>query len=134
MKRTWLILLLIVALLAVIKIFFLSSKTPAAGNTGQGKMQSVAVSGVVIRPGHLNQTIYATGSVRANEDVDLHPEVAGKLVAIRFKEGSRVRKGELLVKINDADLQAQLRKNDLDKKLATERLQRNEKLVAVKGI
>ena len=70
----------------------------------------------------------------ANEEVDLHPEVAGKLTGIFFKEGNLVKKGSLLVKINDADLQAQIHKNELDSKLAQERLKRNEKLFQMKGI
>ena len=133
MKRTWLVVFVIVAILALIKIFFFRSTAPKPGG-GPGAAQAVPVTGVIILPVKLDQSIVATGTIRANEDVDLHPEVAGKLTAIRFKEGSRVKQGELLVKINDADLQAQLRKNDLDTKLAQERVHRNEKLVAVKGI
>jgi membrane fusion protein (multidrug efflux system) len=53
---------------------------------------------------------------------------------INFTEGSIVKKGDLLIKINDADLQAQLHKNELDKKLAEDRLKRNEKLLMMKGI
>ena len=34
------------------------------------------------------------------------PNQNGRIVAIHFAEGARVRKGELLVKLNDADLQA----------------------------
>jgi membrane fusion protein (multidrug efflux system) len=94
MKRTWLVLFLVIAVLAILKIFFFpSAKQQAAAPAGSGKQPSVPVTAVVIRPVKLDQSIVATGSVRANEDVDLHPEVAGKLIAIRFKEGSPCQEG-----------------------------------------
>ena len=134
MKRFLFVTVLVVVILAALKIFFFPTNRPqnAAGNTG--KNQAVPVDGYIVKPTHLSQTIYATGSVMANEEVDLHPEVAGKLTGIFFKEGNKVQKGDLLIKINDADLQAQLHKNDLDSKLAQERLKRNEKLLQMKGI
>jgi membrane fusion protein (multidrug efflux system) len=95
---------------------------------------ALPVNGVVVKPSAITQEIFATGSVLANEAVDLHPEVSGKLLQIFFKEGSNVKKGELLIKINDADLQAQLHKNQLDVKLADDRIKRNEKLLEMKGI
>jgi membrane fusion protein (multidrug efflux system) len=53
--------------------------------------------------------------------VELRSEMTGKVTGIYFKEGSRVKKGDLLVKINDADLQAQQQKLEFQKELAEER-------------
>ncbi|MCB9206579.1 MAG: biotin/lipoyl-binding protein [Ignavibacteriales bacterium] len=46
-----------------------------------------------------------------NEEVQLRSETSGKVTQILFKEGTRVKKGDLLLKINDAELQATQRKN-----------------------
>jgi membrane fusion protein (multidrug efflux system) len=66
----------------------------------------VAVSARVLRPDRLENAITSTGNVLANEDVEIRSEVMGKIVRIAFKEGARVRKGELLVKIDDSELRA----------------------------
>jgi membrane fusion protein (multidrug efflux system) len=134
MKRFLLFLLFIVVTLTVLKLLLFPSKRAAPPGAAKPAAGALAVTGVIASPSEIDQTIFATGSVLANEEVDLHPEVAGKLTAISFKEGSAVTRGQLLIKINDADLQAQLHRNDLDRKLAEERLKRNEKLVQMKGI
>ena len=134
MNRFWVVLILIVVVLAALKFFMFPSNKAQSGPAGKGQAQAANAEGFVVRPSQLSQSIFATGSVLANEEVDLHPEVAGKLTGIFFKEGNLVIKGSLLVKINDADLQAQIHKNELDSKLAQERLKRNEKLFEMKGI
>jgi len=133
MNRFWIFFFLLVIALAALKFFFFPSNRTQSG-PGNKQAQATLVDGYVVKPTSLSQTIYATGSVQANEEVDLHPEVAGKLTGIYFREGNKVSKGELLIKINDADLQAQVHKNELDSKLAQERLKRNEKLLQMKGI
>ncbi len=131
--RTLLVIVLIIAVLLLIKFIFIPStamKSPSAGSNAP----SVPVSGYIVRGSVVIEDIYATGSIIANEEVELHPEMPGKLMQILFKEGSKVNKGELLIKINDADIRAQLLKTDLDIKLAEDRIKRNEKLVEMKGI
>ncbi len=131
--RNLFFILLFITVLLLIKFFFIPSQQVAALKQG-GTVPALPVNAVIVKQSTINQEIYATGSVLANEEVDLHPEVSGKLIQILFKEGSKVSKGELLIKINDADVQAQLHKNDLDKKLADDRVKRNEKLLEIKGI
>lgn len=58
----------------------------------------------------LTDKIIRTGSTMPDEEVDLSFESSGKIVDIYFQEGSHVKAGELLAKINDAPLQAQLKK------------------------
>jgi len=60
-----------------------------------------------VEPRHLTERLATTGTVRANESVDLVSEVAGVVMAIHFDEGASVERGELLVKIDDRELQAQ---------------------------
>lgn len=52
--------------------------------------------------------LQAMGSVRASESIMLKPEVAGRVVSLGFKEGQSVRKGDLLVKLDDSLLVAEL--------------------------
>jgi len=52
----------------------------------------------------------ANGSIVANEYVELHPEVSGRIIYLNIPEGTKVVKGTILARINDSDLQAQLNK------------------------
>ncbi len=70
----------------------------------------------------------------ANEEVDLKSEVSGKIVEILFKEGSRVNKGDLLVKINDAELQAQLMREKYTLELLKDKEYRQKKLFEKEAI
>ncbi|MBK6818934.1 MAG: hypothetical protein IPG85_04690 [Bacteroidetes bacterium] len=56
------------------------------------KGQKVNVTGYIAHEELLENKIYSSGSIMANEEVVLHPEVSGKLVSIHFKEGSFVAK------------------------------------------
>lgn len=75
-----------------------------------------------------------TGTLLANEAVEIRPEISGKITHIYFKEGARVKKGELLVKMFDADLQAQLKKNKLQIELQAKEENRKKELFNLKGI
>ncbi len=91
------------------------------------------VKGKILKFDSFASEIKVMGKVIADEWVDLSPEVAGKITKIHFKEGSSVAKGQLLVKINDSELQAQLKKNEVKLQLASQNLDRQKKLLDVNG-
>jgi membrane fusion protein (multidrug efflux system) len=78
------------------------------GAKGGGAQQSLMVDGIVVKPASFANNLEVTGTLEANESVALQSEVPGLVTGIFFKEGSNVRKGTVLVKINDRDIQAQL--------------------------
>jgi membrane fusion protein (multidrug efflux system) len=78
------------------------------GAKGGGAQQSLMVDGIVVKPASFANNLEVTGTLEANESVALQSEVPGLVTGIFFKEGSNVRKGSVLVKINDRDIQAQL--------------------------
>ncbi|MFZ9955925.1 MAG: efflux RND transporter periplasmic adaptor subunit [Flavobacteriales bacterium] len=133
-NKTLIIILILVAVLAFIKIQFLSNDLAAPAMPTPGKPQKAKVTGLVLKEELVDNKIFVTGSVLSNEEVNLMPEISGKVASIRFKEGSTVNKDELLVKINDADLQAQLKKLCLQEKLASEKEARQKKLIDINGI
>lgn len=86
----------------------------SAGGGGKGKGKGAAgpamtVLGTVVKHETFDNDLEITGSIDANESVMLHSEVSGLVTSINFKEGSYVSKGTVLVRINDRDIQAQLR-------------------------
>lgn len=94
---------------------------PVAGGMQPGGPQILNVSGFLISPVRMNQMIQISGTLLPDEEVDLSFETSGKIVSIQFSEGSRVKKGDLLAKINDRQLQAQLLKLQAQKKLTEEK-------------
>src|ERR1044071_4135169 len=124
--------LLILVLLVIGVIIYLNkcrntAKPPAAGAGGSG--QPVMVSAVVIQPTTINDKITSSGTVAANEEVEIRNEIPGRVIHINFKEGSSVSKGAMLVKIFDTDLQAQLKKLTLQKTLAEKNEARQKDLL-----
>ena len=83
---------------------------PAAANAAPSPARRVETAIRVtvenIEPRALTELVSSTGTLLATESVELQAEVNGKITAINFVEGTRVREGALLVKLNDADLQA----------------------------
>jgi membrane fusion protein (multidrug efflux system) len=124
----------ILVALILIKIIWLQPEQNDAPKASPNKAQPVAVTGYVTHTQLLENNIFSSGTVMANEEVELRPEVSGKLLAIYFKEGAKVSKGTLLAKINDADLQAQLHKLQLQLKLANERAHRLKALLDINGV
>lgn len=102
----------------------------ASGPRGmRGGGQPLLATGYLISPAEMNELIYSTGSLVPDEEVDLAFETSGKVVGIFFEEGTRVKEGELLAKINDRPLQAQLLKLQAQRKLAEEREFRQRQLL-----
>lgn len=83
----------------------------------------------VLEPDLLKSGITAIGTLLPNEEVELISESAGKVVGIYFDEGKPVTKGQLLLKVDDAELQAQLRRAEYQQKLTSERLNRQRILL-----
>ncbi len=81
--------------------------TGSAAGPGGPAAGPVGVDVVVVKAQPLNNTIQATGTILANEEVEIRPEITGKIEKIQFKEGDKVKKGQLLATINDDELQAQ---------------------------
>ncbi len=92
------------------------------------------VSAIVIKPETIAHRVLATGTVLANEEVDLRSEASGKIERIFFSEGSRVKKGDVLLKINDSELQAQKTKAESQRRLAQDKERRRKQLVEKQGI
>lgn len=136
--RNILIIFVIIAALIVAKFIFFPGEDPQQGKDkkggGKGKGGATAVDVHVVKPQPLDNRIFISGTVMANEEVRLVPETAGKVTGIYFKEGSKISKGQLLVTLNDAELKAQLKKMEVQEKLLVAQEQRLAKLAEIKGI
>jgi membrane fusion protein (multidrug efflux system) len=104
-------------------------------NQGKGAVRNLtAVDAQVVMARNLQNKIVTTGTLLANEEVNLRPEISGRITNIYFEEGKKVRKGDLLAKINDRELKAQLRQKEIEEKQAIDLEQRNRDLFNINGI
>lgn len=126
------IILLAVIALAYPKVHpLLAGQNETASNSRPSVLK---VQTVTVKPETLQQRISTTGTLYADESVELRSEMSGKVTAIFLEEGKPVDEGEVLLKINDSELQAQLQRARYRLDLANEREQRQQKLLEKGGI
>lgn len=148
-KRNKLIITILLIIVAAVMILypkikpFLASKSKQPGMSGQSAgrgagsgqgRQILNVSGFLVQPQKLSDLYSGTGTLKPDETVELAFETSGKIVGINFTEGTRVKKGDLLAKINDKPLQAQLEKLQAQKKLTEEKEFRQRSLLTKDAI
>lgn len=97
------------------------------------KIPQVIADGYLVENKILDDEIHTTGTVLANQEVNLVSEVARKVTAVYSREGSYVKKGALLFKLDDADLQARKKKLVLQEKLALLEEKRFRELLATES-
>ena len=107
----------------------LKPNTNTQAPSASKKNMPTKVKTLLVEPQASERRIETTGNIMADEEVVLYPETQGRIVKINFAEGAQVKKGELLLKINDSDLQAQLKKATATKKLKEDTEKRNKTLL-----
>lgn len=105
-----------------------AEQSPAKGG-GKGGNRVLNVNGKLIRPQGLTDEFVTTGLILPDEEVNLSFETSGKITEIRFTEGTTVRKGQILAKVNDLPLQAKLKQLTAQLDLAKNRVYRQEQLL-----
>ncbi len=106
-------------------------------NTGplkSGNASSIKVGGMVLKPQEFKDNLSLSGSLEANEQIEIRSEVSGVVESINFEEGSKVSEGQILVKVNDIELRAQLSKAKTAQKLAAENERRAKLLLEKQAI
>lgn len=94
----------------------------------------VIVDAIVANSEPISNILEVNGTVIANEYVELHPEVSGRLTYLNVPEGAYVKKGTLLARVYDADLQAEVSRSKVALDLAIKTEQRLRKLLNISGV
>lgn len=107
------------------------NKELAAANAlpRENKQRTLQVNARVIKPHLLTDEILVTGRLVPDEEVNLSFETSGKITDIFFTEGTQIKRGELLAKVNDRQLQAQLKRLEAQVPLAEDRVFRQNALL-----
>ena len=132
------IIVLIIAGLALyptVKKYFAKNDAPKESTTaprspaGGGRGAPLNINVRIVQPETLTDIIRVTGNLIPDEEVDLTFETSGMITDIFFREGSSVKKGQLLAKVNDKPLQAELQKLEAQIPLAEDRVFRQKALL-----
>ena len=102
------------------------ASAPAVG----GPAGPVAVEVGKVERLRLEDDAQAVGTLVSNQSVVLRPEVSGRIVQLGFADGHRVKRGQLLVQLDDTLQQAQWRQAQAQAGIARINLQRSQELVA----
>ncbi len=131
-KRVWWILLGLVVLTAMALPKLVASRNARRSETiatnDAGRDPRLLVRFEVVRASKLGDRVLTVGTLLANEEVEIRSEIAGKVEKIYFQEGGRLRQGDLLLKINDAELQAQLTRARHRQSIAEQEAERTRQL------
>lgn len=92
------------------------------------------VNGIVVKPREFANIITLSGTIEPNEQVQIRSEVSGVVRELAFKEGSMVREGQLLLRMDDSELKAQLIQAQSREKLAQDNEGRARLLLAKEAI
>lgn len=131
---TTVIILSVLALLAYPKVKPLFSSSSSDSGNSDNNSSKLKVEAVKISEESVEDRIFSSGSLRADEVVDLSVESSGLITNIYFREGSQVERGDLLLKINDSQLQAEKNTNSFRINLAEQREERQRRLLERGGI
>jgi len=133
--KTISITLISLTLLGLIGYRITKNSAEAGKNDKKGdKKPPLSVSAIVVSSEDFSNAISLSGSIEANENVEIRSEVSGMVEKIMFAEGTQVSKGQVLVKVNDIELRAQLSQALTKQKLASENERRAKLLLQKEAI
>lgn len=117
-------------------LFFLGckEKKELQKTTDSSKMGSLTVEAMVVKPSVLAEGIEVAGNILPFELTEIRSEISGRMTKINFTEGATVTENALLVKLFDGDLQAQLKKLEVQLKIAEKTEERQRELLKISGI
>ena len=115
------------------------SAAPDASKASPGAAKGAAAAPIAVevfqvKPTTVQEDLQAVGSLQSNESVILRPEVSGRIAAIGFKDGQVVRKGQMLIALDNALNEAEVAQMKAEYDLALANLKRSEDLASRKFI
>lgn len=125
---------LLALLSGVIALLAGCSKETAGRGTAAVTAQKQPVEVVAVERRDLVESLSLVGSLAANETAQLRAEIAGQVRSVEFNEGEHVAKGHVLLKIDDAELRAQLAQADASYQLAELNLKRSADLTQARSM
>lgn len=115
-------------------VFYRITANKDSKKDDKGPKKAQTVAGIVAKPQDFDNNLALSGSIEANESIDVRSEVPGIVEKIYFSEGTNVTKGQILFQVNDVELRAQLSKAKTAQTLAGENERRAKLLLEKEAI
>lgn len=106
MKKKKLI-IIIVTIIVLLALLIVGKKAGWFGKKDDAKSVEIKT----IAPINIFEKVSATGKIQPSTEVKISSEVSGEIIELPFKEGQKVNKGDLLVKVNPDLIQAALNRS-----------------------
>jgi membrane fusion protein (multidrug efflux system) len=103
---------------------------PANGGAPVGRGGPAAVEVGVVEAMRIVDATESVGTLRSRQGVMVRPEVSGRVAALGFSDGKPVRRGQLMLQLDDTLQRAQLQQAEAQAGIARTQLARNRELVA----
>ncbi|MCL8006285.1 efflux RND transporter periplasmic adaptor subunit [Gelidibacter japonicus] len=129
MKKRYIIIAIIICGIIALIANRISVNSKASSPKGPQRTATVmSVEGKVLQAEKFAENLTLSGTLEANEEIEIRSEISGIVESINFEEGKKVSKGQVLFKVNDIELRAQLSQVKTAQQLASEN-QRRAKLL-----
>ena len=122
------------SVIILLMMLIVSCKSTQKEKSGDKNKKPIVVDWIVTKSSATTENITVSGTIKPAEETVLLAEISGRVTKINFEEGKFVKKGTLLVKRFDDDLQAQLKKATAQLQIAQQTLKRQAELLKVSGI
>jgi len=126
--------LLIIGLLALITYRIIDNREISNAPKNASGISIKTVAGIVVTAEEFTDELSLSGTLEANEQVEIRSEITGIVEAINFDEGSQVSKGQVLLRVNDTEMRAQLSQVSTAQQLASENERRAKLLLEKQAI
>ena len=107
---------------------------PPAEAASKRANMPMSAEGYIVKTKSLGENIEAAGTLIPYEETEIRPEISGRIVHLNIPEGKFVGKGTVLAKLFDGDLQAQLKKLQVQLEISEKTAERYRELLKISGI
>jgi len=133
-KKILLISLLLLLLVFLVLSKFIRCREQKKESSSSVKQSALPVDVYLVRDTSVTEEIRTIGTLEANESVQIVSEISKKVTGIYMKEGRFVKKGELLFKLDDSDILAEINTLRVEEELASANEGREHALLDKGGI
>ena len=102
---------------------------PGPGGAPAGPPRAMGVEVAKVEQSTFRDDAQTVGTLKSRQNTMLRPEVAGRVVALGFADGSQVRKGQMLVQLDDTLQRAEIQQAQAQMSIAQANHKRNQELV-----
>ncbi len=107
---------------------------PPPPGTAAQRDRPMQADGFIVRTKAISEKIDVPGTLLPFEETEIRPEISGRIVYLNVPEGRFVSKGTVLARLFNGDLQAQLKKLQVQLEIAQQTATRYNELLKIGGI